>query len=244
MEIKRVLRTAILISGVLLLAIGLAACNRPASKSPTGAATATLAGGQLPTDQNMGVFEPFGTETAQANQGQPPQPLATQEPPAVTATSQQSEAQQPTEQSGGGQVQPQQPTATQSSGGGGQQPASGNFPTVTPGIPSTYTLQKGEFPFCIARRFNVNQTELLALNGLTLNSKPDVGFTLKIPQTGNHFVSQRALKSHPTTYTVKAGDTIYTVACAFGDVSPDMIALVNGLSAPYNLSVGQTLQIP
>jgi LysM repeat protein len=227
MEIKRVLRTAILISGVLLLAIGMAACNRPASKSPTGAATATLAGGQLPTDQNMGVFEPFGTETAQANQGQPPQPPATQEPPAVTATSQQPEAQQPTEQ-----------------GGGGQQPASGNFPTVTPGIPTTYTLQKGEFPFCIARRFNVNQTELLAINGLTLNSRPDVGFTLKIPQTGNHFVSQRALKAHPTTYTVKAGDTIYTIACAFGDVSPDMIGLVNGLSAPYNLSVGQTLQIP
>jgi len=243
MEIKRFLRTTILITGILLLAIGIAACNRPASQSPTGASTATLAGGQVPTDQNMGVFEPFGTETAQATQGQPPQPpSATEVPPAVTATSQLPEAQQPTEQSGGGQVQTQEPP-TQGSGGG-QQPAGNNFPTVTPGIPTTYTLQRGEFPFCIARRFNVNQTELLALNGLTLNSRPDVGFTLKIPQTGNHFVSPRALKSHPTTYTVKAGDTIYSIACAFGDVSPDMIALVNGLSAPYNLSVGQVLQIP
>jgi LysM repeat protein len=110
--------------------------------------------------------------------------------------------------------------------------------------PSTYTLQKGEFPFCIARRFNVNQAELLALNGLNLNSKPGVGAVLKIPQTGNPFVSERSLKSHPTDYTVRSGDTIYTIACQFGDVGPDMIALANDLESPYNLESGQVLHIP
>ena len=116
-------------------------------------------------------------------------------------------------------------------------------PTEGP-LPASYTLQKGEFPFCIARRFNVNQTELLALNGLNINSQVLAGTTLRIPQTGNHFVTTRSLKSHPAQYTVVAGDTIYTIACKFGDVSPDMIALANDLSSPYNLSVGQTLQIP
>jgi LysM repeat protein len=114
----------------------------------------------------------------------------------------------------------------------------------TAGIPASYTLQNGEWPFCIARRFDVNQYELLNINGLTLNSRPQVGFTLKIPQTGNNFVGELSLKDHPADYTVKAGDTLYTIACAFGDTSPDMIALANDLSAPYDLSAGQTLRIP
>lgn len=116
--------------------------------------------------------------------------------------------------------------------------------TATPGIPSTYTLQKGEFPFCIARRFNVNQYELLNINGLGLNSMPTVGFKLKIPQTGNHFVGKKALRSHPDTYTVSAGDTIYSVACLYGDVDPSAIAQANGLKAPYTLKTGKKIQIP
>jgi LysM repeat protein len=116
--------------------------------------------------------------------------------------------------------------------------------TATPGIPSTYQLQKGEFPFCIARRFNVNQYELLNLNGLTLSSKPVVGFTLKIPQTGNPFSGQRALRPHPTTHTVSAGETIYSIACLYGDVDPSAIVQANGLSAPYTLTAGQSLYIP
>lgn len=125
-----------------------------------------------------------------------------------------------------------------------EQPPPAEVYKPTPGIPTTYQLQKGEFPFCIARRFNVNQTELLNINGLSSSSVVPVGFTLKIPQTGNTFFGQRALTKHPTNYTVAAGDTIYTVACKFGDVSPDAIAQVNGLKAPYNLSSGQVLNIP
>ena len=116
--------------------------------------------------------------------------------------------------------------------------------TATPGIPQSYQLQKGEFPFCIARRFNVNQTELLNLNGLGTSSLLPVGFTLKIPQTGNTFIGQRALLNHPTNYTVVAGDTIYTTACKYGDVDPNAIVQANSLQAPYNLSAGQVLHIP
>jgi LysM repeat protein len=116
--------------------------------------------------------------------------------------------------------------------------------TATPGIPKTYQLQKGEFPFCIARRFNVDQYELLNINGLSLNSQPQVGFTLKIPQTGNPFSGDRSLQDHPTTYTVAAGDTIYTVACKYGDVDPLAIAQANDLSAPYTLEAGDKINIP
>jgi LysM repeat protein len=117
-------------------------------------------------------------------------------------------------------------------------------PTSTPGVPESYQLQKGEFPFCIARRFNVDVGELLSINGLSTSSLVPVGFTLKIPQTGNNFVGQRALLNHPTNYTVAGGDTIYTVACKYGDVDPLAIAQANNLSSPYNLSAGQVIHIP
>ena len=116
--------------------------------------------------------------------------------------------------------------------------------TATPGIPQTYQLQKGEFPFCIARRFNVNQTELLNLNGLGSGSVLPVGYSLKIPQTGNTFFGQRSLIEHPASYTVVAGDTIYTIACKYGSADPNAIIEANNLKSPYTLSAGQVLQIP
>jgi LysM repeat protein len=116
-----------------------------------------------------------------------------------------------------------------------------SIPTVT--RPSSYTLQKGEWPICIARRFDVNLGAMFQANGLNMNSRPATGTTLVIP-AGNWNSGSRALKNHPTTYTVQAGDTIYTVACAFGDVDPSGIIAANGLSSPYSLSAGQTLQIP
>jgi len=117
-------------------------------------------------------------------------------------------------------------------------------PSATPGRPATYTLQPGEFPFCIARRFNVNATDILNLNGLNLNSHPAAGTVLHIPQTGVWSSGARALIPHPTTYTVNAGDTIYTIACAFGDVDPNAIIIANALKSPYTLTSGQTLNIP
>jgi len=52
------------------------------------------------------------------------------------------------------------------------------------------------------------------------------------------------LQEHPTTYTVVAGDTIYSIACKFGSVDPIGIAKVNDLKSPYNLKAGQDLAIP
>lgn len=117
-------------------------------------------------------------------------------------------------------------------------------PTSTPGIPDTYTLQKGEFPYCIARRFDVDLDELLTLNSLPKVGLYPEGLVLKIPKTGNPFGEPRALKPHPTTYTVAVGDTIYSVACAFGDVDPIYLAAYNSIMSPYILTTGTILNIP
>jgi hypothetical protein len=69
------------------------------------------------------------------------------------------------------------------------------------------------------------------------------GETLSIPTSGT-FPGPRALLTHPATYTVFGGETVYSIACRYGDVDPMGIAAANGLSSPYTLSPGATIQIP
>jgi LysM repeat protein len=115
-------------------------------------------------------------------------------------------------------------------------------PTVT--RPAEYTLREGEFPFCIARRFDLDPASLLSLNNLSPNDLLEPGTTLQIPQTGSWEGDGRVRNPHPTTHTVLVGETIYSIACFYGDVSPEAIIAVNQLVEPYELTTGQTLDIP
>lgn len=116
-------------------------------------------------------------------------------------------------------------------------------PTATPGLPTTYTLQEGEFPYCIARRFNINPNDLLSINNISGFVSP--GTTLTIPTDSTWPTEfERSLISHPTTYNVVAGDSIYKIACTFGDVDPNDIIAANNLKDPYTLTAGQIINIP
>lgn len=115
-------------------------------------------------------------------------------------------------------------------------------PTVT--RPAQHTLREGEFPFCIARRFDLDPAALLSLNNLGPNALLEPGTVLQIPQTGTWEGDGRVRNPHPTTHTVLAGETIYSIACFYGDVSPEAIIAVNQLEEPYTLTTGQTLDIP
>jgi len=223
MENKRLIKLITMISVLMIFSILLASCKLPASEGPSGEESTTGPSFPVPgeTDEEKGGIDVglINTQTAIAELMQTSVVIADTPIAAVTATS--------------------------SSGAAPATPA----PVVvdikpTAGIPATYTLQNGEWPFCIARRFDVDQYELMDINGLTLTSQPPAGFTLKIPQTGNNFAGDLMLKKHPTDYTVKASDTVYTIACDFGDISPDMIVLANNLNAPYDLTTGQTIRIP
>jgi LysM repeat protein len=110
-------------------------------------------------------------------------------------------------------------------------------------VPASYRLQKGEYPFCIARRFDVDPYALLRQNGLGLYQIVAPGLKLTIPQNTT-FPAKRTLQKHPTTITVQSGDTIYSIACAFGAVDPLAIARANDLESPYRLKAGQRLAIP
>lgn len=242
MEIKRL----VLLFVFVFLLLALVACERPASTPPGGEATATTAPGDFPvpgsTDDVMSQLEAFATQTAMAEQGGTPQAVGPSPTPGgeVEATSPATEATQPAEQAG-------EPTPTQApTSAQPVQPTNppAPVPTKTPGTPKSYTLHTGEFPYCIARRFDVNPNDMLRLSGLSAGGTYSAGTVLKIPQSGSNFPGRRALNSHPTTYTIRSGDTIYTIACYFGDVDPNDLIAANSLTSPYKLTSGQSLHIP
>jgi LysM repeat protein len=119
-------------------------------------------------------------------------------------------------------------------------------PTPDSHIPPTYSLMPGEWPMCIARRYNLDPAALLSNSGLNFESKPDVGFQLKLPQNTSwpDKYGPRAIRAHPTDHTVVAGETLFTISCAYGDVDPSGIVSENNLEPPYKLSAGQVLHIP
>lgn len=119
-------------------------------------------------------------------------------------------------------------------------------PTEELSVPSTYTLHEGEWPYCIARRFNIDPDSLLAANGLTssnANSLPP-GYKLTIPVGAAPYGGDRALRSHPTTYVTSGSETFYSIGCAFGDVWPEHIAEANGMDINENIPSGTQLYIP
>jgi len=226
MKLKRSSRTFIILLLIGIIVFGLTSCKLPASKGPQSA-EATNEGFPVPgeTEQTSGGIDvsTFATQTAQAKpQGTTPSQVPSENP---TQTS---------------------PYPAPTNVPGAPEPTAAPITYVQPtpgGPPASYILAEGEFPFCIARRFDVNQTELLTLNSLTPASFFYAGQELLIPQTGNPFDGTRSLHDHPTTYKIQAGDTLNSIACYFGDVSPDMIALQNNLSST-DLPAGEVLIIP
>jgi LysM repeat protein len=111
-------------------------------------------------------------------------------------------------------------------------------------VPDTYTLQQGEFPFCLARRFNILPEDILDYNGIESGTIFYPGKTISLPPSGRTYIGNRALQYHPATYSVVYGDTLYSIACLYGDVDPRAIAAANDLDIDQVLTPGILLQIP
>ncbi len=218
-----------LIIPFIVLAIVLVGCERSATTAtkelepakPSGHPTATSNPAQIliaQTQTQQAVLHPSATPTVEGA-------VPTEVPPtAVPAT---------VEVTGSDII------ATPEPGKVTEAPA---IPTLV--RPSSYTLKPGENPYCIARRYNMDIGELLSLNSLTTESQPVAGTVLSIPSGHKWSSGSRWLLPHPAQYAVRAGDTIYTVACLYGDVSPEAIIVVNKLTEPYELSAGLIIEIP
>ena len=111
-------------------------------------------------------------------------------------------------------------------------------------VPDSYTLHTGEFIFCLARRFNIHPDDLKDYNGYKSGTPQSPGDIIRIPSGSRVWVGDRALQYHPSNYTVVYGETLYSIACLYGDVDPRAIAAANDLDIDQVLTPGTVLQIP
>ena len=99
----------------------------------------------------------------------------------------------------------------------------------------TYTVKAGDTLYGISNQFGVSVTELANLNNVDASTLK-VGQVLKIPQSDGN---------NPDTmfmYTVKKGDTLYSIAKKYNTTVADIINL-NYLKN-NNLYIGQIIRIP
>ena len=99
---------------------------------------------------------------------------------------------------------------------------------------NTYTVQKGDSLWSIAKKYNTTVEELKAANNLSSNLL-SVGQILKIP-------TAQEVPENYTIYTVQKGDTLYKIANEYNLTVDDLIEY-NNLSST-NLSIGQKILIP
>ena len=99
---------------------------------------------------------------------------------------------------------------------------------------TTYTEQRGDTLWNIAKKFNTNVNEIKRLNNLKSNVLY-VGQTLRVPEY---------YKAEDTniSYVVKRGDSLYSIARQYG-VNVNDLMKVNNLTSDL-LSIGQIINIP
>lgn len=94
-----------------------------------------------------------------------------------------------------------------------------------------YTISKGDSLYSIAQKYNTTVDALVKYNNLS-STNLKVGEQLLIPTS----------ESKLNTYTVKSGDSLYSIAKKYG-ITVDELKKANGLTS-NNLSLNQKLVIP
>ena len=210
-------KSHMLISIIIISSLMFSACTMSASTPPP-----------ITPTTNLSEIARQATETAIAKTpktGETTVPEATQEgEPGITSTV--SDMEEPTST----------PEPTDD--------ATSDTEPVTYAVPDSYTIHKGEFVYCLARRFDINPVDIINYNGLESGAILYPGNTIQIPSNSRPYLGDRALQYHPTEYTVIPGDTLYSISCLFGDVDPRAIAAANDLDVDQALTSGTVLQIP
>ncbi|MEI1419956.1 muramidase family protein, partial [Bacillus cabrialesii] len=106
---------------------------------------------------------------------------------------------------------------------------------------TTYTVKSGDNLGSIAQRFGMTLSEIQSLNNISNPDKIQVGQTLKVYASGNDSDNGGSTRK-TTTYTVKSGDNLGSIAQRFG-MTLSEIQTLNNISNPDKIQVGQTLKV-
>lgn len=101
-----------------------------------------------------------------------------------------------------------------------------------------YTVKSGDTLYGIAKSYNITPNELINYNNLN-SSVLSIGQNLKIPFQD---IKEEQENIEYIIYTVKPGDSLYSIARTYG-ISVNNIMSLNNLNSSL-LSIGQTLKIP
>ena len=104
---------------------------------------------------------------------------------------------------------------------------------------TTYTVKAGDTLYSIAKKYNLTIAALAKANNITNYNLIRVGQVLRIPGTS----SPTPPPASSVKYTVKAGDTLYSIASKY-KTTVSAIASANNLTNINLISVGQVLTIP
>ena len=113
------------------------------------------------------------------------------------------------------------------------------IPTVLEEVPEEigeyYTVVSGDTLYSIANKYGLTVDELKSLNNLSSD-------TLSIGQVLNVSNSSTTPSNPSNTYTVKSGDSLYSIARKYG-ITVDALKSANGKTSNL-LSIGEVLVIP
>ncbi len=102
-----------------------------------------------------------------------------------------------------------------------------------------YTVQIGDTLYSISREFGISKQKLMEINGIKDVKELSVGQKIKVIE------KQETKKdnSKVVSYTVKANDSLFSIANKFG-VSVKSVKEFNNIEDVTSLSIGQVIKIP
>ncbi len=123
-------------------------------------------------------------------------------------------------------------------------PTPAGAPAPSPsGGPTTYTVQRGDWLYAIARKFGISVAALQAANPSLNPNFVYPGQVLNIPSSTPPMPGPTPAPGPTTTYIVQRGDTLYAIAIRFR-TTPYAIQIANRLASPNFIYPGQVLIIP
>lgn len=110
---------------------------------------------------------------------------------------------------------------------------------------STVVVSRGDTLYSLARRYGMSVDEMAKINNLTAPYNLAVGQKLKISTVHEATVEVPVIttKVELGEMTVAKGDTLYSISRKY-EIPVNDLAVMNKLSVPFTLKVGQKLKVP